>query len=394
MTPQLWVIILCGATAMTLSLGIRASFGLFLGPISVDLAMSREAFAIALAAQNLLWGAVAPFAGAIADRHGPIKVCVLGGLVYTGGLLLASTGASVGVVQLGLTVVGIALGIAGFSVVLGAVGRAAPPEHRSLALGIASAGGSFGQFAIVPVSQAFVSSIGWSGALMALAAISFLIVPLAYGLGERKIVPGMQQTIGEAIREASAHRGFWLLTAGFFVCGFQVTFVAVHLPAFIADKGLPAWLGAASLSLIGLFNIAGTLLAGWLGGRYRKKYVLALLYLLRSLAFVLFLIAPVSEASVLIFGAALGFLWLGTVPLTSGLVAQIFGPAYMSMLYGVVFFSHQVGSFLGAWLGGRVFDATGSYDPIWWASVALGIAAALLHAPIADKPLARAPAPA
>ena len=278
--------------------------------------------------------------------------------------------------------------------VLGAVGRAAPPEHRSLALGIASAGGSFGQFAIVPVSQAFVTSYGWSTALMLLAAISFMLVPLAYGLGERKIVPGMNQTIGQAVREASGHSGFWFLTAGFFVCGFQVTFVAVHLPAFIADKGLPAWLGAASLSLIGLFNIAGTLIAGWLGGRYRKKYVLSLLYLLRSLAFVLFLIAPVSETSVLVFGAALGFLWLGTVPLTSGLVAQIFGPAYMSMLYGGVFLSHQVGSFLGAWLGGRVYDATGSYDAIWWASVALGIVAAILHAPIADRTLVRAPAPA
>ncbi len=394
MSPQLWVIILCGATAMTLSLGIRASFGLFLGPMSVDLAMSREAFAIALAAQNLLWGIVAPFAGAIADKYGPIRVCMVGGVVYAAGLVLAASGASVGVVQLGLAAVGIALGIAGFSVVLGAVGRAAPPEHRSLALGIASAGGSFGQFAIVPVSQAFVTSYGWSTALMLLAAISFMLVPLAYGLGERKIVPGMNQTIGQAVREASGHSGFWFLTAGFFVCGFQVTFVAVHLPAFIADKGLPAWLGAASLSLIGLFNIAGTLIAGWLGGRYRKKYVLSLLYLLRSLAFILFLIAPVSETSVLVFGAALGFLWLGTVPLTSGLVAQIFGPAYMSMLYGGVFLSHQLGSFLGAWLGGRVYDATGSYDAIWWASVALGIVAAILHAPIADRTLVRAPAPA
>ena len=394
MTPQLWVIILCGATVMTLSLGIRASFGLFLGPISLDLGMGREAFAIALAAQNLLWGLVAPFAGAVADKHGPIRVCVVGGVVYAAGLALAASGASVGVVQLGLAAVGIALGIAGFSVVLGAVGRAAPPEHRSLALGIASAGGSFGQFAIVPVGQAFMSSYGWSTAFLLLAAISFMIVPLAYGLGERKIVPGMNQTLGEAVREASGHSGFWFLTAGFFVCGFQVTFVAVHLPAFIAGKGLPAWLGAASLSLIGLFNIAGTLIAGWLGGLYRKKYVLSLLYLLRSLAFVLFLVAPVSETSVLVFGAGLGFLWLGTVPLTSGLVAQIFGPAYMSMLYGAVFLSHQVGSFLGAWLGGRVFDLTGSYDPIWWASVALGIAAALLHAPIADRPLARQPAPA
>ncbi len=394
MSPQLWVIILCGATAMTLSLGIRASFGLFLGPMSVDLAMSREAFAIALAAQNLLWGIVAPFAGAIADKYGPIRVCMVGGVVYAAGLVLAASGASVGIVQLGLAAVGIALGIAGFSVVLGAVGRAAPPEHRSLALGIASAGGSFGQFAIVPVSQAFVTSYGWSTALMLLAVISFMLVPLAYGLGERKMVPGMNQTLGEAVREASGHSGFWFLTAGFFVCGFQVTFVAVHLPAFIADKGLPAWLGAASLSLIGLFNIAGTLIAGWLGGRYRKKYVLSLLYLLRSLAFVLFLVAPVSETSVLVFGAALGFLWLGTVPLTSGLVAQIFGPAYMSMLYGGVFLSHQLGSFLGAWLGGRVYDATGSYDAIWWASVALGIAAAILHAPIADRPLVRAPAPA
>lgn len=394
MSPQLWVIILCGATAMTLSLGIRASFGLFLGPISLDLGMGREAFAFAIAAQNLLWGVVAPFAGAVADKYGPIRVCVVGGVVYAAGLMLAATGASVGAVQLGFIAVGAALGIAGFSVVLGAVGRAAPPERRSLALGIASAGGSFGQFAIVPVSQAFVTSYGWSTALMLLAAISFMLVPLAYGLGERKIVPGMNQTLGEAVREASGHSGFWFLTAGFFVCGFQVTFVAVHLPAFIADKGLPAWLGAASLSLIGLFNIAGTLIAGWLGGRYRKKYVLSLLYLLRSLTFVLFLITPVSETSVLIFGAALGFLWLGTVPLTSGLVAQIFGPAYMSMLYGGVFLSHQLGSFLGAWLGGRVYDATGSYDAIWWASVALGIAAAILHAPIADKALVRAQAPA
>ncbi|MBM3535079.1 MAG: MFS transporter [Alphaproteobacteria bacterium] len=394
MTPQLWIIILCGATAMTLSLGIRAAFGLFLGPISVDLSMGREAFAIAIAAQNLLWGLVAPIAGAVADKHGPIRVTVIGGIVYAAGLALTASGLSVGLVQVGLVIVGVALGIVGFSVVLGAVGRAAPPEHRSLALGIVGAGGSFGQFAIVPIGQAFLSSFGWSAALLALAAMSFAIVPLAYGLGERKLVPGAQQTLGEAIHEASAHSGFWLLTAGFFVCGFQVTFVATHLPAFLADKGLPAWLGAASLSLIGLFNIAGTLAAGWAGGRYRKKYALSLLYLMRSVVFILFMMAQVSEASVLAFAAALGFLWLSTVPLTSGLVAQIFGPAYMSMLFGVVFLSHQIGSFLGAWLGGRVFDATGSYDPIWWASVALGIAAAILHAPIADRPLVRQPAPA
>lgn len=394
MTPQLWVIILCGASAMTLSLGIRAAFGLFLGPISLDLGMGREAFAVAIAAQNLLWGMVAPVAGAIADRHGPIRVTVAGGVVYALGLVLTASGLSVGLVQLGLVIVGVALGIVGFSVVLGAVGRAAPPEHRSLALGIVGAGGSFGQFAIVPVGQAFLSSFGWSTALLLLAAMSFAIVPLAYGLGERKAFAGLQQSIGEAVREAGGHSGYWLLTAGFFVCGFQVTFVATHLPAFLADKGLPAWLGAASLSLIGLFNIAGTLVAGWVGGRYRKKYALALLYLLRSVVFVAFLAAPVSEASVLVFAAALGFLWLSTVPLTSGLVAQIFGPAYMSMLFGGVFLSHQVGSFLGAWLGGRVFDATGSYDPIWWASVALGVAAAALHAPIGDRPLVRGPAPA
>lgn len=394
MSPALWLIILCGGTVMTLSIGIRASFGLFLGPISADLSMSREAFAIAIALQNLLWGLVAPFAGAFADRYGPIRVTMVGGAVYALGLVLAATGASVIAVQFGLAVIGVALGIAGFSVVLGAVGRAAPPEHRSLALGIASAGGSFGQFAIVPVGQGLLTGFGWHAALLALAAISFLIVPLAYGLGARKIVPGMQQSLGEAIREASGHKGFWLLTAGFFVCGFQVTFVGTHLPSFLSDKGLPAWLAAASLSLIGLFNIVGTLGAGWLGGRYRKKYVLAWLYLLRSLVIVVFLVAPLSEASVLIFGASLGLLWLGTVPLTSGLVAQIFGPAYMSMLYGVVFLSHQVGSFLGVWLGGRVFDATGSYDPVWWAAIALGVVAALLHWPIADRPLARAPQPA
>lgn len=394
MSPQVWLIILCGGTVITLSLGIRAAFGLFLGPISLDLGMSREAFAIAIAAQNLLWGLVAPFAGAVADRYGPIRVSVVGGIIYAASLLVVASGLTGGTVQLGLMLVGIAQGIAGFSVVLGAVGRAAPPEHRSLALGIASAGGSFGQFAIVPVSQGLLSGFGWHSAMLALAAMSFLIVPLAYGLGERKTVPGMQQSLSEALHEASGHSGFWLLTAGFFVCGFQVSFVGTHLPSFLADKGLPAWLGAATLSLIGLFNIVGTLTAGWLGGRYRKKYVLAGLYLLRSATFVTFLLAPLSEASVLVFGASLGLLWLGTVPLTSGLVAQIFGPAYMSMLYGVIFLSHQLGSFLGVWLGGRIFDATGSYDPVWWAAVVLGVVAALLHWPIADRPLARQPAAA
>jgi predicted MFS family arabinose efflux permease len=397
MALRVWLMVLCGGSILTLVMGIRQSFGLFLAPISLDFVIGRESLAIAIALQNLIWGAVAPFAGAMADRFGALKVVVAGGLVYVLSLAITATGADILQVQTGLTLIGVATGIISFNVVLGAVGRATPESRRSFAHGITAAGGSFGQFAIVPVGQVFLSVYGWQTALWLCAAMAFLIVPLAYGVAERAAAASTAatQSLSEALSEASNHSGFWLLTAGFFVCGFHVAFVATHLPAFISDKGLPAWLGAASLSLIGLFNIVGTLSAGWLGGRFRKKYVLALIYLGRAVVFLGFLWLPVSEVSVLAFGALLGLLWLGTVPLTSGLVAQIFGPAYMSMLFGIVFFSHQVGSFFGAWLGGHLYDVTGSYGPVWWASVALGVGAALLHWPIADRPVPRlAPATA
>jgi predicted MFS family arabinose efflux permease len=258
-----------------------------------------------------------------------------------------------------------------------------------MALGIVAAGGSFGQFTMVPYGQAFLEGYGWEVALLVLAATALIMVPLSWGVAGQKSEGGGPQSLRDALDEALRHRGFWLLTAGFFVCGFQVVFVGTHLPAFLADQAMPAWLGGWALALVGLFNIVGTYACGALGQRYRKKYVLAWLYIARSAAFIVFLAMPLSNASVLLFASVLGLLWLGTVPLTGGLVAQIFGPTYMSMLYGIVFFSHQIGSFLGAWLGGKLFDMTGSYDAMWLICVALGFAAAVLHWPIADRPVPR-----
>jgi predicted MFS family arabinose efflux permease len=300
-------------------------------------------------------------------------------------------------VIVGNVLVGIALAGSGFSTVLGAIGRAAPPEKRSMALGIITAGGSFGQFAVVPYAHILIELFDWRMALVGLAITAMLMLPLIPAVTRVKSVApaGIPQTLRQALDEAFAHKGFWLLTAGFFVCGFQVVFVATHLPAFLADRGMPTWVGAWTLALVGLFNIIGSYSCGLLGGRYSKKNLLALLYSLRSLVFILFMVMPLSEFSVLLFGALLGLLWLGTVPLTSGLVAYIFGPAYMSLLYGVVFFSHQVGSFLGAWLGGFFYDVFGSYDAMWWFCVALGFAASLLHFPITERPVPRlAPAAA
>jgi predicted MFS family arabinose efflux permease len=385
-----WIAVACGAMVLTLATGLRATFGLFLKPISIDLHVSRELFGLAIALQNLLWGAASPVAGAIADKFGTARVVVAGALFYVAGLLLMAFSNSGAELILGNVLVGLALSGAGFSTVLGVVGRAAPPEKRSVALGIITAGGSFGQFAVVPYAHVLIDSFGWSIALVGLAATAGLIVPLATGLARPSSGrSAMTQTLGQALSEAGRHRGFLLLTAGFFVCGFQLVFVATHLPAFLADRGMPSWVGAWTLALVGLFNIIGSYGCGVLGSHFQKKNLLALVYALRSLVFLLFLILPMSEWSVLAFGAALGLLWLGTVPLTSGLVAHIFGPAYMSTLYGIVFFSHQVGSFLGAWLGGFMYDVSGSYELMWWGSIALGLAAAALHFPIAERPVAR-----
>jgi predicted MFS family arabinose efflux permease len=386
-----WLAAACGALILTLATGLRATFGLFLKPVSIDLGVSREFFGFGFALQNLLWGAASPFLGSIADKYGTGRVVVFGALCYAAGLVVMGYATSGEMIIIGNVLVGVALAGSGFSVVLGAIGRAAPPERRSMALGIITAGGSFGQFAVVPYAHILIEALDWRMALVSLAITALVMLPLIPPVTKvHSVQPaGVPQTLRQALSEAVVHKGFWLLTAGFFVCGFQVVFVATHLPAFLADRGMPTWVGAWTLALVGLFNIVGSYGCGWLGGRYSKKNLLAAVYSLRSLVFILFMIMPLSEYSVLLFGALLGLLWLGTVPLTSGLVAYIFGPAYMSMLYGIVFFSHQVGSFLGAWLGGYFYDVFGSYDAMWWICVALGFTASLLHFPIAERPVPR-----
>jgi predicted MFS family arabinose efflux permease len=391
MKRSLWIVLISAATLLTISVGIRQGLGLFLKPISLELGVGREVFAFAMALQNLLWGLGAPFAGGIADKYGTGRTLAVSALFYASGLYAIAISTGGGGLVLGSSLLGLGLSGLGFSVALGAVSRAAPPEKRSMALGICAAGGSFGQFAMVPYGEYFLSSLGWSSALMVLAATSLLMVPLSAGVAGQQASADAQskQSLMAALKEAAGHRGFQLLTAGFFVCGFQVVFVAVHLPAYLADRGIESWVGAWCLALVGLFNIIGSYAAGVLGGRFRKKYLLALIYLGRSLVFLVFVLMPLTNASALIFASALGLLWLSTIPLTSGLIAQVFGATYMSMLYGVVFVSHQIGSFFGAWLGGYVFDAFGSYDAMWGLSIALGFIAAALHYPIADRPMAR-----
>jgi len=391
MKRSLFVIILCAAVTLGISIGLRQSLGLFLTPISLDLGLGREVFALGVGLMNLVWGLLAPFAGAVADRYGVGRVAAAGGLAYAGGLLVMTLSGDGSQLILGGLLIGVGLSGTGFTVVLGAVGRAAPPERRSQALGLTSVGGSIGQFAALPFSHVLIEELGWAVSLVALAATALLMVALAAGLARSKLPQGEAANLGlaESLREARAHRGFWLLTAGFFVCGFHLAFVAVHLPAYLADAGMPSWLAAAALTLVGICNIVGTIACGWLGGRYPKKSVLSLLYLARAAIFLLFLLTPLSETSVLIFAATMGLLWLGTVPLTSGVVAAIFGPAYMSMLFGIVFLSHQVGGFLGAWMAGWLYDRFASYDAMWWLSVALGLASAALHWPIDERPLAR-----
>ena len=382
-TPML--VLAAAAITVILSMGLRSSFGLFLRPVSADLGWGREIFAFGMALQNLLWGVFQPVAGAIADRFGAGRVIAGGGVLYALGLYVMSTTSSPldFHVSAGL-LIGMAQSGAGLSVVLGAAGRAFP-------LGVITAAGSLGQFSIVPLGQAFLSAYGWQVSFALLGIIALLIVPMAPALRGRAepLTAADDQTLGQALREAVTHKGFLLLTLGFYVCGFHVAFIGVHLPAYLVDRGASAELGAWALALIGLFNIVGSYTAGVLGGRRSKKYLLSTIYVLRAAAFFGFIIVPVTVTSTVLFSAAIGLLWLSTIPLTSGLVAQIFGPRYMATLFGVVFFGHQLGSFTGVWLGGYLFDTTGSYDVVWWAGVALGIAAAIVHWPIDDKAVAR-----
>lgn len=399
-----WVAVFCGGLILTIGLGARQSFGIFQKPIAADLQVGRELWSFANALAALLMGIFSPFVGGLADRFGTAKVVAIGAAVNVTGLFVISIATGGVALIAGNILSGFGIAAASFPTILAVVGRMAPPEKRSLAMGIATAGGSFGQFAIVPFASILQDRYNdWHFTLFVLTLISLAMIPLAWALREPKTVAapgaGRKQSAREALGEAFNTRAFWLLTIGYFVCGFHVTFVGLHLPAYIGDKGVgldlfgkaisPAELGGWAIGLVGLANIAGAILWGWLGGRHQRKDMLALLYLLRSLSFVLFLVLPLSGASVLLFAATLGFLWLGTIPLTNGLVMYIFGPSYAAMISGFVFMSHQVGSFVGGWGGGRLFDLTGNYDLMWWISIALGLTAAALNWPIREQPVAR-----
>ena len=385
-------ILLSGALILALSLGIRHGFGLFLAPMSAEFGWGRETFAFAIALQNLIWGIAQPFTGAIADRFGAMRTVLVGGILYAVGLVLM--GYSDSAFSLSMSaglLIGIGLSGTSFSVILGAVGRAVPLERRSMAMGISAAAGSFGQFAMLPGTLGLIGWLGWSAALLALGLLVAFIVPLAVLMKDKPLpMQGHEQTLGEALREAAGHSGFWLLSLGFFVCGFQVVFIGVHLPAYLVDRHLPATVGTTVLALVGLFNVFGTYIAGWLGGRMSKPRLLTGLYLLRAVVIVAFIWAPLSVWTAYAFGIAMGLLWLSTVPLTNGTVATLFGVRNLSMLGGITFLFHQIGAFLGGWLGGYVYDHTGNYDLVWQVSVLLSLLAGLLNWPVRERPVERA----
>ncbi len=385
-------VLLCGAMIVTVSMGIRHGFGLWLQPITMDRGWTRETFALAIAIQNLAWGVAGPFTGAIADRYGAYRVLIVGSLLYAGGLVLmglsttglafmGSAGLMLGMAQSGTT----------YAVVYGVIGRNVAPEKRSWAMGVAAAAGSFGQFLMVPVENGLIGGIGWQNALFVLGLAALIIVPLAFGLKEPEGVAakGPQQSIGGALREAIAYPSFRWLMAGYFVCGFQVVFIGVHMPSYLKDHGLTPNVATTALALIGLFNVIGTYTAGTLGARLPKRYILSAIYAMRAVVITIFINVPLTPWSVYIFASAMGVLWLSTIPPTNALVAQIFGVRYLSMLGGVVFFSHQIGSFLGAWLGGKLYDVTGSYDVVWWIAIALGVFAAIVNLPVKEQAISR-----
>jgi MFS family permease len=389
-----WVVLISGGLILMLALGTRQSFGLFLRPMTIDLGCGREVFSFAIALQNLVWGLGMPVAGAISDRYGAGRVLTLGGIAY--GLGLISMAYSTTPLELNATtgvLIGLGLACTGFGVVLAVVARAFPPESRSFAVGITGACGSIGQFAMLPGGQALISGFGWMNALVILGVLAFLIIPLGAALaGRNSAAHESEQSIGEAVREATTHRGFWLLTGSFFVCGFQTIFVMTHLPAYAVDRGLTPTQGMTALAIIGFFNIIGSTLAGALGGRYSKKWILTWLYFVRAAAISVYLMAPLSIEGTYLFAAVFGITWLATVPLTNSLVGQIFGVKYLSTLFSVSFLGHQLGAFAGAWAGGAIFDATGSYQLVWLASIGLSVVAGLLCMPIDERSLRTAPA--
>ena len=386
------IIILAGCLITIVSFGTRAGFGLWLDPMSKSLGWGREVFSLAVAIQVLIWGAAQPFAGLLADKYGNARVLSIGAILYALSVYLMANSDTPGSLYLSAGLL-LGLGLAGssFSIVLAAFGRMVPEERRSTALGIGTAAGSMGQFLIVPVSQFLIARFDWQTALIIASAFPLLIIPLSMALAGKSEFDGigLDQSVGAAIREAGTHSGYILLVIGFFVCGFHVTFIQVHLPPYITDAGMDAYVGAWAIAIVGLLNILGSLAAGMLGDKYSKKYLLSGLYFARAVAIAIYVMLPPTVVTTLVFAGVMGLMWLSTVPLTSGLVAQMFGPRYMGMLFGFVFFSHQVGAFLGVWLGGKLYDSTGSYDVVWWLGVALGVVAALIHFPINDKRVAR-----
>ncbi|HEY1090813.1 MAG TPA: MFS transporter [Burkholderiaceae bacterium] len=389
-------VLLCGAMIVTLSMGIRHGFGMWLGPITMERGWTRETFAFALALQNLTWGLAGPFTGMLADRFGAFRVLLVGGVLYALGLVLMGLSAT-GLAFMGSAglLIGMAQSGTTYAVIYGVIARNVPAERRSWAMGVAAAAGSFGQFLMLPLENWLIGSTGWQNALFLLGIAALAILPLAFGLREPQLQQGTghKQSIMQALREAFGYRSFQLLMAGYFVCGFQVVFIGVHMPSYLKDHGLSPQVATYALALIGLFNVFGTYAAGTLGQRFPKRYLLSGIYILRSVAIVSFLSAPLTPMSVYIFSAVMGVLWLSTVPPTNAVVAQIFGVQHMSMLGGFVFFSHQIGSFLGVWLGGKLYDQTGSYDVVWWICVGLGVLAALINLPVRESAIAR-PVPA
>ena len=390
-------VLVCAALILMLAMGIRQTMGLFMPQMTVANGWSRDEFALAIAFQNILWGAFVPFAGAIADRFGAGRVLVAAGLCYMAGLVLMALSTSPLMLDFSAGLL-IGLGLSGttFGVVMGVVAKVVSPEKRSVALGIVGAGGSFGQFAMVPFGATVISGLGWYAALFALAATIALVIPLAAGLSGRIVhAHGTGQGAREAFGEAFGQKSFHFLFWSYFVCGVHTAFMALHLPSYVQDAGLSLAVGMTALALIGFGNIFGSFGAGWLGGRASKKWLLTWIYGLRAVMILFLMLAPKSATTMYLFAFGMGLLWLSTVPLTQALVAQIFGTRHVSMLAGVVFFGHQIGSFCGAWLGGVIFTRQGSYDLAWWISMGLAIFAAIVCAPINEKPIQRAaPAPA
>ena len=380
------------AIILALSLGVRHGFGLYLVPMSDEFSWGHNVFSLAIAMQNLIWGAAQPFTGALADKYGSKIVVAVGGVLYTIGLLLMAVSSTGWLLNLSVgLILGLALSATSFSVLLSAVGRAAPPEKRSLAMGIASAAGSFGQFIMLPSTLLLLQNFGWSAALVVSAILIAMIVPLAWMLkAPAFVVPNastnqVQLSFKDILVIAKNHKPFWFLSLGFLVCGFQVVFIGIHLPGYLIDHGFNATTGTVFLALVGLFNIVGTYTAGWLGGKYSKPKLLMGLYGLRGIAIIAFLMLPLSTFTIYSFGVVMGLLWLSTVPLTNGIVANMFGIKYLSMLSGIVFFTHQVGSFFGGWLGGVNHDVTGNYDLIWLFSIILSVFGVLVHFFVDEK---------